>query len=69
MPENLIQGLQAEIIRVKEIITEYEHPSLKNSGAIGAYLMKVDVKNAELAIKNLDVAEMVMCFNSLKEYT
>lgn len=32
MPENLIEGLQAEIIRVKEIVVEYEHPSLKGTG-------------------------------------
>ena len=69
MPENLIEGLQAEIIRVKEIVVEYEHPSLKGCGHMAAFVMNHSISNAESAIRDMNVSNMVRCYSDLKEYT
>lgn len=69
MSENLMDGLQAEIIRVKEIVKEYEQPDLKGAGRIAAYFMKIDIARSKKAIGEMDVVQMIYCYNSLKEYT
>ena len=69
MPENLMEGLFSEMIRVKEIVVEYEHPSLKGSGQMAAFIMKHSISNAEQAIANMNISNMVRCFSDLKDYT
>lgn len=68
MPENLMDGIFSEMDRVREIIKEYEHPSLNGSGALAATLMKIDIQNAEIAIQQGDTIAMLQCYSKLKEY-
>lgn len=64
---NLIEGLQEEIKRVKEIIKEYEElPS--DAGAFASVMMKSSIKNAENAIVNMDTVAMLSAIKDLKEY-
>jgi hypothetical protein len=67
MSENLMDGLFSEMNRVRELIKEYEHPALNGSGAFGAAFMKMDIKNAEQAIKDNDVIAMIQCYEALKD--
>ena len=68
MPENLIEGLLSEMNRVREIIIEYEDPSLKGAGMIAASMMKGAIKNAENSIKENDVIKMMVCYTRLQEF-
>jgi len=68
MSENLMDGLFAEMNRVREIIKEYEDPMLRGAGAFASAFMKQSILNAENAIKENDVVKMVSCYKSLKEY-
>jgi len=67
MAENLMDGLLSEMNRVREIIKEYEHPSLNGAGMLAATLMKIDIQNAEIAISNGNVISMLQAYSKLKE--
>lgn len=63
--QNLMDGLFDEMNRVRELIAEYK--SLPDGvGNIGAALMTINIKEAEQAIKNNDVIEMLRCYEVLK---
>lgn len=66
--ENLMDGLFSEMNRVREIIKQYEHPALEGAGRFSAHLMKLDIQQAELSIRNNDVIHMLQCYTKLKEY-
>lgn len=64
--QNLMDGLFEEMNRVRDIIKEYD--SLPNgAGFIGSSLMKIDIQNAERAISNNDVIQMLKAYESLKD--
>lgn len=65
---NLMDGLFSEMNRVREIITEYEHPALEGAGALAAMFMKQDIASAENSIKENDVIKMLQAYSKLKEY-
>jgi hypothetical protein len=67
-PQNLMDGLFSEMNRVREIIKEYEHPSLNGAGFIAAEIMKLSIIKAEISIKQGDVINMLVMYNKLKEY-
>ncbi len=69
MTENLMDGLLSEMNRVREIIKEYEHPALKGAGNIAAYMMKMDIANAEKCIGEGDTIQMLVSYSKLKEYS
>jgi len=64
---NIIEGLQAETNRVREIIQIYEEVP-KNAGKFAANLMKQDVKLAENAIAQGDTLKMLSMYKKLKEW-
>jgi hypothetical protein len=67
-PQNLMDGLFSEMNRVREIIKEYEHPSLEGAGIFAATLMKMSIINAENSIKENDVIKMLSAYSELKDY-
>lgn len=65
---NLIEGLQVEMNRVRELIAEYE--ALPGGvGFIGASMMKISIQNAEKAIASGDVVKELQAFEDLKKCT
>ena len=64
---NLIEGLQCEIKRVKEIIKEYDELPC-GSGTFASTMMKGSIKQAENAIANMDTLAMLSAIKNLKEY-
>jgi hypothetical protein len=64
---NLIEGIQSECNRVREIITEYESLP-NNAGAFASMMMKGDIKRAENIIATGDVIQMLQIYKALKSY-
>lgn len=66
-PDNIIDGLLAEIARVTAMIIEYR--SLEGgAGNIAAFLMAADITNAKEAIATLDTVGMITAYQALKQY-
>ena len=63
---NLIEELQSEMNRVREIITEYEAIP---GGQFAASFMRRDVDAAENAIATGDTIWMMRALVALREYT
>ena len=61
---NLIEGLQEELERNKELLKLYEEIP---QGKFGATMIKLSIKNAENAIANNDTLEMIRCHKDLQE--
>lgn len=61
---SLIEGLQKEISRCKEILGYYEEIP---QGVFGATMIKQSIKNAEKAMANDDIVEMTICYKDLQE--
>lgn len=64
---NLIEGLQNEMNRVREIIKEYDLLP-NNAGAFASGMMKFSIKNAENLIAIGDTIGMMMAYEDLKNY-
>lgn len=65
---NLIEGLQTEMNRVRELIKEYEAlPG--GAGFFGASMMKAEIHRAETAISNGDIVAELQAYESLKKCT
>ena len=62
---NLIEGLQAEANRRREILPQYE--AIGASGMFGATMLRQEIKKAEEAIAGGDVVEMVRLYKELSE--
>ena len=62
---NLIEGLQSEMNRVREIIVEYEQIP---AGQFAAGMMKFAIKNAEETIATGDTVGMMDAIRALKEF-
>jgi len=61
---NLIEGIQAELERNRELLKDYlEIPT----GAFGATMIKLGIEAAEKAIAQGDTVQMLRCYNELKE--
>lgn len=63
--QNLIEGLFAEMNRVRLIIKVYEETP---AGNFAASLMKISIKECEKAIANGDVVAMVKSYQDLTDY-
>jgi len=61
---NLIEGLQKEMNRCREVLKEYESIP---QGAFGAFHIKESIRKAEWAIASGDVIEMMAVYRDLKE--
>ncbi len=60
---NLIEGLQQEITRNKEILVIYEEIP---QGVFGATMIKAAIKQAEEAMVNNDIVAMLRSYKELK---
>ena len=61
---NLIEGLQEELDRNRELLKMYEEIP---AGAFGATMIRQSIKRAETAMANGDTIEMIRCFKELQE--
>jgi len=64
---NLIEGLQAQMERVRAIIAEYESLP-NNAGFLAAQFMRISIKNAEKAISTGDTVAMLAAYGDLETY-
>lgn len=65
--ENLIEGLQRQMNRVREIVKEYESLP-KNAGLFAATMMKQVIQNAERNIAIGDTIGMMRSYKELEEF-
>lgn len=65
--ENLIEGLQRQMNRVREIIKVYESLP-KNAGMFAATMMKQSIDYTESIIAQGDTIEMIACYKDLEGY-
>ena len=62
--ENIIEGIQQEVVRCREILKEYEAIP---QGAFGAMMIKRTITEAESAVAHGDTIEMILKYKELKE--
>lgn len=62
---NLIEGLQEEINRCRELLTEYQ--SIGTAGMFGAAFIKQEIQKAEYSISMGNTIGMLTCLKELKE--
>ena len=62
---NLIEGLQKEMNRCRELLKEYE--AIGWAGQFGAAMIKQEINTAENRIATGDTIGMMQSYNSLKE--
>ncbi len=60
---NLIEAMQSEISRCKELIKTYEEIP---TGGFGAAMIKQSVEAAEKALASDDTVKMVLCLKDLR---
>jgi len=60
---NLIEGLQSEMNRCRELVKLYDEIP---TGAFGSAMIKAEIKNAEDAIASGDTIKMLSCYKSLQ---
>jgi len=65
--ETLIEGLQRQMNRVREIIKVYETLP-KNTGLFAATMMEQSIEFTEAQIAKGDTIEMIACYKDLEEY-
>jgi len=61
---NLIEGIQQQCNRCRELIQQYE--SIGPAGVFGAAMIRGDIKDAEDAIASGDVVEMLRAYKILE---
>jgi hypothetical protein len=61
---NLIDGLQEEMNRCRELLKQYEAIP---EGVFGATMIKQTIKRSEQSISSGDVVEMLIMYEELKE--
>ena len=62
--ENLIEGIQSECNRVRELLPEYE--AIGAAGQFGLLMLKADIAEGEAAIASGDVVRMVGALKALQ---
>lgn len=62
---NLIEGLQQEANRRRELLKKYE--AIGPAGIFGATFLKIDIERAEKAIAGNDIFEMIAVYKELSE--
>ena len=63
---NIIEGIQKEVVRVREIIEIYKETG--PAGALAVMLMSNDVVAAEKAVATGDTVAMISEYSKLKEW-
>lgn len=64
MEENLIEAIQSECSRCRELLTEYE--AIGPAGAFGRITIGNDIKEAEAAIASMDAVRMIAALKALR---
>ena len=64
---NLIEGIQKECNRVREIIPMYK--AIGIPGAFGVTMMEASIERAERAVANDDMVAMVRAYKDLESHT
>ena len=62
--KNLIEGLQEEMNRCRELLKDYE--SIGPAGRFGLAMIKAEIKNAESMISQGDTIGMTKSYKELK---
>ena len=62
---NLIEGLQKELNRCRDLLKLYEEVP---GGAFAASMLRREIKNAESSIESGEVSEMLIYLKKLQEY-
>ncbi|NYT76608.1 hypothetical protein H0A71_06360 [Alcaligenaceae bacterium] len=63
--ENIIEGVQRQCARVREILPLYDEIP---TGVFAATMMRSSIKKAEAAIASGDVTAMLSAYKDLEEY-
>lgn len=63
---NIIEGIQQEVLRVREIAEIYKETG--PAGELAVMLMSKDVVEAEQAIATGDTVAMIRLYNDLKDW-
>jgi hypothetical protein len=61
---NIIEGIQQEVVRCRELLKQYEAIP---QGAFGAIMIKQTIAEAESAVAHGDTVEMIRKYQELKE--
>ena len=61
---NIIEGIQQEVVRCRELLKMYEEIP---QGAFGAMMLKRIIADAEAAVAHGDTVEMIRQYEALKE--
>lgn len=61
---NLIEGLQKEMERCRELVKIYEQIP---TGSFGAAMIRQDIEHAEKAIADNNMFDMLACYKKLKK--
>jgi len=65
---NLIEGIQAECTRLRDVvIPQYEDPRLNGAGAFAIAMMRGEIAEGEASIASGDVVRMVRALATLKD--
>jgi len=64
---NLIEGIQEEMNRVRELRKQYV--AIGTSGAFGLIVIDAEIKQGEKAIASNDVVEMLKSYTNLQKVT
>lgn len=62
---NLIEGIQQELERNREILQAYR--DIGPNGAFGVMIIKIKIQEAEQAIANGDTVKMLACYKKLQQ--
>jgi len=61
---NIIEGIQAQCNRCRELITHYD--AIGPAGAFGKWMIQRDIAEGETAIASGDVVRMVRAYKALE---
>lgn len=65
MANNLIQGIQQQVARCRELLTEYDHPLVAPTAGFAKAMIQAAITEGEAAIASGDVGRMVKAYQAL----
>lgn len=67
MATNLIEGIQQECNRCRDLLKQYEHPEIAPTAGFAVAMIQQDIKEGEDSIASGDVGRMIKAFAALKD--
>ena len=64
MSENLIEGIQRQMNRARELVEEYKQ--IGTAGTFGRVMIEQDIREGEAAIASGDVIRMMAAYKALE---